>query len=285
MSVPVIIAFVVALLVELVLPFLAAFWTESRLDVPWRPFWYGMLAYGLAQFAIRYPLLNLAGSKLAPTETAGVGPTLAWLLLVAGSTALVELGGRYFGFRFLLRDVGRTWQTAVMFGLGMAAIESLFPIGLQTLLTFINGLSLPSMSPESVGLTPEELAAIKAEFAALSYLTPLTAAVERIFSMALQVGLAVITFQAFVPKAVAATKPAGRGKSAERATPTGHAVAARWLWYALGLQLLIGLAVSVASTYSTVLAAELLLAVAAAGLYYWARRLRPAPPLSDKLRS
>jgi uncharacterized membrane protein YhfC len=258
------VAFVVALLIEIVMPFVAGFWAESKLDVPWRAFWYGALVYGLAELAVRLPLLNLAAGPLAPAESGDVPAVLLWTAVLAGSTALVELAGRYLGFRFLLRDLGRSWETAVMLGLGMAAMESLLLVGLPTLLTFVNALSLPGMNAESLGLTAEQaqqLAAAKTELAALSPLVPLSAAVERILAMFLQVSLAVLALQAFTR------------------------LSRRWLWYSAAMQFGVGMAVTIASDFSSVLVAEIVLAACAAAAFYWALRLREPPPARARARA
>ncbi|MHB0876134.1 MAG: YhfC family glutamic-type intramembrane protease [Anaerolineae bacterium] len=270
MSIAVIVAFVVALLVELALPFAAGFWVEAKLDVPWRAFWYGALVYGLAQLAVRIPLLSLLGPEMAPADADGFTLILAWAVILAGSTALVELAGRYLGYRFLFRDLKCTWETAIMFGLGMATLESLFLVGLPTLLTFANALSLPGMDPVAMGLDAaqtEQLRLAQAELANLSVWVPLSAAVERLFAMLLQVALAVLVLQAFTARA-----PDRRPSR-------------RWLWYSLALQFGVGMAVSIASTYGSVLLAEVLLAVASVAAGYWALRLRPAPVLRARVRS
>ena len=264
MSIAATVAFVIALLVEIPLPFVVGFWVEGKLDVPWRAFWYGALVYGLAQLALRIPLLSLVGPKVAPADGDGFAAILAWTVVLAGSTALVELAARYLGYRYLFRGLGRTWQGGVMFGLGMGTLESLFLVGLPTLLTFANALSLPGMDPVAQGFDAEQTVQLReaqAQLATLSAWMPLSAAVERLLTLLLQMALAVLVLQAFTRSS------------------------RRWLWYALAVQFGVGLMATLASTYGSILLAEVLLALSAAGCAYWALRLRPSPALKAKMRS
>jgi len=248
------VAFVVALVVEIGLPFLAGFWVEGKLDVPWRPFWYGALAYGLAQLALRIPLLTFLSGKLGLAQGNSFAAVLAWAAVLALSAALFELAARYVGYRYLFRDLGLTWEHAVMFGVGMAALESVVVVGLPSLMTFTSALSLPGMDPVALGLSAEEaqqLAEAKVQVASLSPLVPLSAALERILTLVLQAALAALVMQAFTRRS------------------------SRWLWYAAGAQFAIALAASLVSTYGSVLLAEAVLALGTAACAYWAVRLRP----------
>ena len=256
MSPLVIAAFVVAIAVEVGAPIAAGFWVEAHLDVPWRLFFYGAMVFAAAELALRVPLLNLLGPRLSATAESGLPAVLGWSAVVAGSAALLETVGRYLGFRYLFRDQRRTWNSAVMYGLGHGGLESIFLVGMPTLVTFLNALTIPGMDPVALGLSAEQaerLRLAQVEIARLGPLIPLSAALERLLALALQVALSVLVVQVFL-----------------RASR-------RWLVYAFAIQFGVGLIMGLLFTYSRISLALGFLAVAVAVAGYWALTLRPAP--------
>ena len=255
MSVPVVIAFVIAILVETALPIAAGFWAESHLDVAWRVFAYGALVFAVSQLALRIPLLNLLSTRVGITRESGFPMILAWSAFLAATAALFEQAGRYLGYRFLFKNTKRNWNNAVMYGLGHGGLESIFIVGLPTIITLANILTIPGLDPQAMGLSPEQtqqLLSAKEQIATLGWWMPITAALERVLTLGFQVSMSVLVLQVFL-----------RGSW-------------RWLGYALGLHFLVDLAAPLAATYVNVFLAEAIVAVFAGASLYWALRLRPA---------
>lgn len=254
MSVVVIAAFVIAVLVETALPIAVGFWAESHLDVSWRVFAYGALVFAISQLALRIPLVNLLGVRIGVTRESGSPIVLAWSAFLAATAALFEQGGRYFGYCFLFKNIKRSWNNAVMYGLGHGGLESIFIVGLPTLITLANILTIPGLDSETMGLSPEQtrqLLAAKEEIAALQFWMPLTAALERALMLGFQAAMSVLVLQVFLRNSW------------------------RWLGYALGLHFLVDLAAPLAATYVSVFLAEAIVAVFASAAVYWMLRLRP----------
>ena len=110
-------------------PFVAALIAVHRLSAGWRIFWLGALVFIISQLALRIPIVTTLQAMVAPRLTSSPLLNLAFGLFLAFTAALFETGGRYLGYRFLLRNTPKTWDTGVLFGLGHGGIESTVLIG------------------------------------------------------------------------------------------------------------------------------------------------------------
>lgn len=267
-STAVIAAYVTAIVVEVLGPLAAGFWAEGSLDVPWRLFLYGALVFLLSQVVVRLPLINLAGGALHIGPQTQGWALFGWLALLAATAAIVENVGRYLGYRYLLRDYRKTWNEAVMYGLGHGGLESILVVGLPMLLALSNILSLPGMDAQKLGLTPDQakqLAAAKEQIAQLRFWMPLFGALERMLTLAFQASLSVLVAQVF----------------------RRHQW--RWLGYAMALHFLLDLLAPAASSFLArpgqagmpqlfdYIVPEFVVLLFASLAVYWAVKLRPLP--------
>ena len=258
MNVPLIAGYVVAILAEIGLPIAAGFWAESNLDVRWRSFAYGALVFGIAQLAFRIPLVSWIARTIDIAHLTSPTALGTWWFFLAASTAVFEEGGRYLGYRILFKDIKRNWNNAVMYGLGHGGLESIFIVGLPTIIALINAIMIPGLDPKALGLDSQqtqELLAAKEQLVSLHYWMPLAAALERSLTLAFQIALSLLVVQ--VPL------------RAEW----------RWLGYAAGLHFFVELLVPTVATYVNIALAEVILASFASGALYWVWQMRPAQPV------
>jgi len=172
---------------------------HKKLAVGWNYFWFGALVFLVSQLLTRTPIVTVLQAtvltRLLLTSTAF---TWIWLLLLAISAGLFEEVGRYAGYRLLLRREPKTWAKAVMFGLGHGGLESIVVVGGQIVLTAINTIMLSTIDVSTLPAAQRQgvlqlFAAINAE----PFWLPLLAAWERLWTIPLQVALAVMVVQVF----------------------------------------------------------------------------------------
>lgn len=199
----------------IVVPFVAAAIIRRRLGVGWKLFWLGALVFVVSQLLLRLPLVAMLQAALGPQIIGSPLLSFGLGLLLAFTAALFETGGRYVGYRFLLRRTSKTWNVGVMFGLGHGGIESALLVAglattqLVTLLTLTQAslAALPPVQAEALGTLA---AAVNGEPAWLG----LAGAWERMIALLFHVAMSLLVLQSFV-----------RGER-------------RWLGYALGAHFL-----------------------------------------------
>jgi uncharacterized membrane protein YhfC len=171
---------------------------RKKLAVGWKYFWFGALVFLVFQLLTRTPLVTVLQAtvltRLLLTSTAF---TWIWLVILAITAGLFEEVGRYVGYRLLLRREPKTWAKAVMFGLGQGGLESMV-VGGQIVLTAINDVVLSTINVNT--LPPAQRQGVLQLFAAINaepFWYPLLAAWERLWTIPLQIALAVMVVQVF----------------------------------------------------------------------------------------
>jgi len=193
-------------------PFVAALVLTRRLSAGWRLFWLGALVFVVSQLVLRLPLVGALQAVIAPQLAGSPALSFALGMGLAFTAALFETGGRWVGYRFLLRRDPKTWDTGVMFGLGHGGIESALLIGglaiaqLAALLTTTEAqlAAMPAVQADA-------LRTLAAGVADVPAWVGLKGAYERVMAVVFHVAMSVLVLQSFA-----------RGE-------------ARWTWYALAL--------------------------------------------------
>src|SRR5690349_751204 len=113
-------------------PVAAGIWWHRHTGAVYRAFFYGAAVFFLFQIVLRLPWQIPLGVRL------GSNPQwqLPFLLFSAFTAALFEEGGRYIGYRLLLRDAW-TMRVAVMYGLGHGGLEAILLVGLNLVATAV----------------------------------------------------------------------------------------------------------------------------------------------------
>lgn len=180
----------------ILLPFVAAAMAHRRLGTSWRYFGIGILIFFIFQVVTRIPAVQVISAAIQPRLQASPPLQWLWILCLALSAALFEETGRYVAFRWLLRHEEKTWNKAVMYGLGHGAIESsvltgvVVLVSLVTLLNLVHG-GLAAVPPSQRAAAAQQIAAALARPA----WAPLAGAWERVWSLVIQVALSVIVLQ------------------------------------------------------------------------------------------
>lgn len=174
-------------------------WIASRqLGVSWRYFGFGAIIFLLFQMLSRVPIVLFAESAIAPQVQASPGFTFGWLVLLSLTAGLFEEIGRYIGYRWWMGPEEKTWNKAVMYGLGHGGLESLLLVGGLMALSLVNVLTI---NPSNLAtLPPEQQAAIAQQLTAFNsqpVWVSLLSIWERFWAIAVHVGLSVLVLQVF----------------------------------------------------------------------------------------
>jgi uncharacterized membrane protein YhfC len=204
MNTPLIIAFVIAILVETIIPFLLVYYLARKFKANWKLAGWGALVFIAVQilhigflWAIDEPVKSFL-HQLSRTETILLNAVLLGLL-----AGLFEEIGRYLSFRYLIKNA-RTWKDALTFGAGWGGVES-FAVGILVILSLINVIVLSSMDVEDLNATGqlnqeqlEQIEQAKEQITALKWYDPFFSAMERIFTIVLHLALTLIVLQCFI---------------------------------------------------------------------------------------
>jgi uncharacterized membrane protein YhfC len=188
----------VAILFAILYPLVLALIAHQRLKVSWNYFLYGIVIFFLFQVISRIPLVTVAQIALAKPLKESVGFQWVWLVILVVTAGLFEEVGRYVGYRTFMRREEKTWNKAVMYGLGHGGLESILLVGLGGAANLITLIALTT-KPLS-GLPSGQRAAVAnllATAAAQPGWFPLLGAWERLWTLPAHVALSVLVLQVF----------------------------------------------------------------------------------------
>lgn len=196
----------VATLFVILYPLTLAIIAHRRLHVSWRYFGYGALIFFLFQLITRVPLVLWIQSKIAPDLKASMTLSIIWIALLALTAGLTEEIGRYVGYRWLMKREEKTWNKAVMYGIGHGGLESMVLVGGQLLLSLINVVIVMILLHSNPNLLPvSQRIAIAHQFAAINATpawAPLLGAWERLWTVPFHIAMSVVVLQVFRRQAI-----------------------------------------------------------------------------------
>jgi uncharacterized membrane protein YhfC len=184
------------------LPIALGFFLTRKFGLGWGLVGVGALTFVASQ-VVHIPLLfgiNFVVHQFLP------GIPKDWALpfnaVVLGLMAgLCEEVARYVVYRRFIRTA-RTWQHALVFGMGHGGIEAIIFGGLAAL-TVAQMVILHNTDPNAWGVPAEQLALAQqqvADFWALPWYLVLLGAVERVFAICFHLSASVLVLQAFTRK-------------------------------------------------------------------------------------
>jgi uncharacterized membrane protein YhfC len=189
---------IIAITFVILYPLVLAVVAHRRLKVGWKYFAYGALIFFVFQLITRVPAVIVIQAAIAPQLEASPALLYTWLAILALTAGLFEEVGRYVAFRWLMRREEKTWNKAVMYGLGHGGLESILLVGGLALLSLINIIVLSSIGLNSIPLAQRAQAAQQlAALAAQPAWFPLLAAWERLWTVPVQIALSVLVLQVF----------------------------------------------------------------------------------------
>jgi uncharacterized membrane protein YhfC len=177
------------------LPLALGWLLAARHGLSWRLYVIGSVTFVLSQVAhIPFNMLLLGGAVLPP---AGQWPLPVLAVTLGVSAGLFEETARLLVYRFWIR-AARSWSDAVMFGAGHGGGEAII-LGVLAAVATINLLVLGDRDLAALELSPEQLAALRAQLEAFQnapWYASLLGAVERVFAITFHVAAAVLVLQA-----------------------------------------------------------------------------------------
>jgi uncharacterized membrane protein YhfC len=197
-------------------PLVLAIILSKRLNVDPHYAGYGALIFFLFQIITRIPLVQVVGGVLAPALKSSYLALLLWLIALTLTAGLFEEIGRYVGYRWLMKKEQKTWEKALMYGVGHGGIESILLVGVSLGFSVLVGLVL-LVVPSSV-LPASLVTPLSQQYASIAHQPgwlPLLGLWERLWTLPVHLALSVVVVQMFL-----------RGQR-------------RWLWYAIAAHALV----------------------------------------------
>jgi uncharacterized membrane protein YhfC len=186
------IAHLVNSLLMIALPIGLAIFLTSRWKSGWRLWFIGAGTFILSQVG-HIPFNALAGLLLNRTA-----PWLFTAVFLGLSAGLFEEFFRYGMFRWWAKDA-RSWRTGILTGAGHGGAEAIL-LGLLALNAFINLAALRNADLSTL-FSDDQLVLARQQVTAYWSMSPyesLLGALERLFTIPMQISLAVIVLQGFV---------------------------------------------------------------------------------------
>lgn len=161
---------------------------------------WGLIAAGAVTFVasqVAHLPLNWALGLLGGGRGLALWPPPLMALVVGLSAGVCEEGARYLVLRFWRREA-RSWGKGVAFGAGHGGAEAIL-LGLLVLVTFASMLILRGMDLGALGLSGEALEQVQTQSEAywsIPWYLPLLGGLERVFALAIQIGLSLLVVRA-----------------------------------------------------------------------------------------
>ncbi len=165
----------------------------------WRFAGYGALIFLVFQLLTRVPAVQVLQVVLAPQLAGSVPLQVAWLVVLALSAGVFEEVGRYVGYRWLFKPEQRTWDNAVMYGLGHGGLESALLVGALVILSLVGLLTVQAAGLDAI--PKAQRAQVAAQFAAIAEQPAwlqLAGAWERAWAIAFHTAMSVVGLQVFL---------------------------------------------------------------------------------------
>ncbi len=258
-------SFIVAFAADVITPILIARWIWRRWKPPAQIWLWGAAVFMGSQVLTRIPIVTYIQAQSGLQEALDRSFTLylAFTLALSLSAGLFEEGGRWIGYRYLVRE--HTTPNALLYGAGHGGLES---IGIGALIAstlasylVLTGPALPGMNV----LTPEQLKLLdgaRAQFTALAGWEPLLGGVERVATQPVHLALSLLVLRAFTRSA-------------------------RWWWVALGAHTWLDFSTLLLTRFAThrwgqsrgpLLVESLVVIYGLAALWVIRRLMRSSPP-------
>ena len=194
-------AFIIAVLVEVVLPIAAVIILLRKKLAPWMTILIGSLMLFTAQ-SLLIPIYSVISNWLTPVADSAIN---AWMPIIDGLVlgiigAVIVEGIRWLGLRFM-PNLKRDQSNAIALGLGYGGLETMLFFGIPVLISFINMLVYKNADFNDPTLAEGLVTQVQALWQ-LPWQTPLVSAVERISGMLMHITLSVVVMQSFIKNQV-----------------------------------------------------------------------------------
>lgn len=178
--------------VAILMPLALTIYLYTKYRISIKSVFIGVLVFVVFQIATRIPLLQYLSTSDWYIEASKNIWFLAFFLpFTAG---LFEEAGRFLGFRYLLKD-RLEWKNGVAYGIGHGGIESILLVGITMINYVLHGILINSGQFDAMiapNLSQSVAQAIKDTLINTPSWQFLIAGVERMLTMAIQIGLSLV---------------------------------------------------------------------------------------------
>jgi uncharacterized membrane protein YhfC len=184
----------VAAFLNLVWPAAFGLWARRRFDLRWKGVGLGALGFVLSQ-VVHIPLILLAKHLWLD------GRMTALIVFASVTAGLCEETARWL---ILRRWVERSFRSGLGYGIGHGVIEAILIAGLGGLVALVQTVALAKLDPSTLPLSPDNLEAVRqaqgqiAQMVQAGWAVPLASVWERLWAVALQLGLSLCILRAVV---------------------------------------------------------------------------------------
>jgi uncharacterized membrane protein YhfC len=181
------------------IPICLAIYLTQRWKLSWRLWLLGGMSFILSQVG-HIPFNMLMTSLLSRTPLANLSPNMSLIfnaIFLGLSAGLFEELVRYAILHKWLKDA-RSWRKAILFGAGHGGVEAII-LGSLALYAFLQLATLRSADISTL-IPANQLAQAQqqvADYWSVAWYTAMLGAVERLFTLIIQISLAVIVLQTF----------------------------------------------------------------------------------------
>ena len=180
-------SFIIAGLVEVLLPIVIGYYVIKRLKTSKKIWMVGALMFIIS--LVRLPLNTYLSNLAVSGGVTNISYTLVYLIpsLTAG---VFEESGRYIGIRYLIKD--ESYETGLTYGAGHGGIESILLVGVNVLVTgiliIINPATIPQPQLNAILMMP--------------WYMPLIGAYERVMVMIIHLSLSIMVLETLRTKKI-----------------------------------------------------------------------------------
>ena len=224
-------------LLMILFPILVGIFLARTFKLSWRLFFFGGLAFILAQL-FHLPL-NAVLTRVIPGLESG-GSLWLRALILGFTAAITEEIARYSILRNNLKEA-RSWKAALMYGAGHGGFEAII-LGILAGLTLVNMIFLYNNPDALTALPADKMILVQEQLSkywSMPWYWALMGVVERISTLIIQISLAVIVMQVFLK----------RNKN--------------WLWIAVGWHWLVDAVAMLSAAHFSIAITELIIGVMA----------------------
>jgi uncharacterized membrane protein YhfC len=184
-------------LLVIAMPVGLAIFFRRKFHLTWHLWWIGAGTFILSQVA-HIPfnwVIGLILNRTAMVFWPKSGQLIFNAAFLGLSAGLFEELFRYGMFRWWAKDA-RSWSRGMMTGVGHGGAEAILFVGVPVLLAFVN-MSVARLPAIQTALTPVQVELVNAYWS-IPWYAALLGALERFFTIPVQIALAVIVLQAFL---------------------------------------------------------------------------------------
>ncbi len=194
-------ALILGLLICFLLPIVGFIYSRIRYKKIAKPFLFGMLTFFVSQIVLRLPIIQVLLPKFDWYNIFVAKYYYLYVILLALSAGVFEEVGRFLVVKYFLKK-NRRYGDGIAFGIGHGGIEAILIVGMSYINMLVYSLASNKGTLEALlnGAPQTAIDSVNAALAGLSIAGVLLGALERVFAMAMHIGMTMIVYMGFAKK-------------------------------------------------------------------------------------